>query len=308
MTRARWWTVLGAALALGACAQLERMPGGAAATSFVKDRARDNAGKVADNTVNAVATGKLNKSSTFSMEQEFHLGRTVAANVLSRFGGRALPPDHPVALYVRDVGTVVALAAAEQRSPDDRPYPLRGFRFLVVDAPQVNAVGMPGGFVAVTTGALRAVQSEDELAAILAHEIAHVQRGHAMAPVENARQQEHITSTMLAGTDQVVHAFFGKVVTAGTDFVLDKGYGKSNELDADGFAFTALQRAGYDPRALERFLGRLEGKAAEGGFFSRHPPAEDRVSALQSARVTTVAMATNPRQARYETRLKAALR
>jgi beta-barrel assembly-enhancing protease len=270
----------GAALAVGlaACAQLKDLPG--AAGKYVADKGAENAGKVADNTAKAAVSGKLTQKATFSMEQEFYLGKTIAANVVARLGEKGLPPEHPAARYVRDVGMVVALAAADARTPDDRPYPLKGYRFVLVDAPQVNAVGAPGGFVVVTTGALRAVRSEDELAAILAHEIAHVQRGHTMAPVESARQQENITSTMLAGTDKVVHVFFGKVVTLGTDFVLDKGYGKTNELDADAFARDTLARAGYDPGALASFLRRLTGKAAEGGFFSRHPPAADRVAAL----------------------------
>ena len=286
---------------LAACAQLN-LP--ASAGQYVADRGKENARKVAENTVEAAATGKLTKSATFSMEQEFYLGKTITANVVARLGERGLPPEHPAARYLRDVGTVVALAAADGRAEDDRPYPFKGYRFLVVEAPQVNAVGAPGGFVVVTTGALRAVRSEDELAAIVAHEIAHVQRGHAMAPVERAREQEHITSTMLAGTDKVVHVFFGKVVTLGTDFVLDKGYGKANELEADAVARRTLERAGYDPNALGRFLSRLTGRAAEGGFFDRHPPAVDRVKALGDASGVVPAMGrTDPRAARFASRL-----
>jgi len=81
----------------------------------------------------------------------------------------------PAARYLRNVGTVPALAAAELHGGDDRPYPLKGYRFIVVDTPEVNAVGMPGGFIAVTAGALRSLQGEGELAAVLAHEVAHVQ-------------------------------------------------------------------------------------------------------------------------------------
>lgn len=301
MTRAHLVAAAALAVALAACAQLKDLPG--AAGQYVSDRGKENARKVAENTVDAASTGKLTRSATFSMEQEFYLGKTIAANVVARLGERGLPPEHPAARYVRDVGTVVALAAADGRVEDDRPYPFKGYRFLVVEAPQVNAVGTPGGFVIVTTGALRAVRSEDELAAIVAHEIAHVQRGHAMAPVERAREQEHITSTMLAGTDKVVHVFFGKVVTLGTDFVLDKGYGKANELEADAVARRTLERAGYDPAALSRFLARLTGKAAEGGFFDRHPPAVDRVKALGQGEVVPAVARTDPRAARFTERL-----
>jgi predicted Zn-dependent protease len=241
---------------------------------------RQDANRVGNNLLRAAASGELTKTATFSMEQEHHLGKTVAASVIARLGGRALPPDHPASAYVRRVGTVVALAAAELRDAESRPYPLRGYRFIPVEAPGANAVGAPGGFVAVTTGLLRATRSEDELAAVLAHEVAHVQLGHTMQPVEAARRQEQLTRVALEGTSDAVHQFFGKVVSAGTDFVLDRGFGKKNELAADAFAARILIEAGYDPAALAAFLGRLDGRSAQGGFLSRHPPAAERVAAL----------------------------
>ena len=304
MSRASLAIGLVAALALAACGSLKSIPGAGAAGDYLQQKTVESATKVGENVVTAAVTGEFDKSASFSMEQEFYLGKTIAATVVGRLGARALPPDHPTARYLRDVGTVLALAAAEQRAPDDRPYPLKGYRFIVVEAPQVNAVGMPGGFVAVTTGALRAVQSEDELASIMAHEIAHVQRGHVLWPVERAREQEHMTSTLLAGTDDVVHVFFGKVVTLGADFVLDKGYGKSNELAADAFAARILEGAGYDPQALGRVLSRLQGKAAQGGFFSRHPPAADRAAALGPAPGLAAAPPAG-RTARFQARMRA---
>ena len=265
-----------ALVAASGCASIRQLPGG----NLLADAAQQNASRVGDNLVRAVASGELAKTATFSMEQEHYLGKTVAASVIARLGGRALPPDHPASAYLRRVGVVIALAAAELRDGESRPYPLRGYRFIPVEAPGANAVGAPGGFVAVTTGLLRAVRSEDELAAVLAHEVAHVQLGHTMQPVEAARRQEQLTEVALAGTSDVVHAFFGKVVSAGTDFVLDRGFGKKNELAADAFAARILREAGYDPAALAAFLGRLDGRSAQGGFLSRHPPAAERISAL----------------------------
>jgi predicted Zn-dependent protease len=281
---------------------MKSVPGLGAVADDLQRRGTESAVKVGENAVTAAASGDLSKKATFSMEQEFHLGKTVAANVVARLGGRTLPPGDPLARYLREVGTVLALAAAEQREAADRPYPMRGYRFVVVDAPQVNAVGTPGGFVVVTTGLLGAVRTEDELAGVLAHEIAHVQKGHVMAPVESAREQEHVTSALLAGTDPAVHAFFGKVVTVGTDFVLDKGYGKANELDADAMAARILAGAGYDAQALSRALGRLQGRAAQGGFFSRHPPAAERVSALSGVAPSGAPGGEAARKARYEAR------
>jgi predicted Zn-dependent protease len=264
------------ALALSGCAAVRQLPGG----DLLADAAGRNAATVGDNMVRAVTSGELGKTATFTMEQEHHLGKTVAASTLARLGGRTLPPEHPASAYLRRVGAVVALAAAELRDEVSRPYPLRGYRFIPVEAAGANAAGTPGGFVAVTTGLLRAVRSEDELAAVLAHEVAHVQLGHTMQPVEAARKQEQLTNVALEGTSDLVHRFFGKVVSAGTDFVVDKGFGKKNELAADALAARILVEAGYDPAALAAFLSRLDGRSAQGGFLSRHPPAAERVAAL----------------------------
>ncbi len=268
--------LLAALLATAGCAAVRQLPGG----DLLADVAGRNAQQVGTNLVRAAGSGELSQTATFTMAQEHHLGKTVAASVIARLGGRALPPEHAASLYVRRVGTLVALAAAELRDDASRPYPLEGYRFIPVESAAVNAVGAPGGFVAVTTGLLRAARSEDELAAVLAHEVAHVQLGHPMQPVEAARRQERLTGVLLEGTSDLVHAFFGKVVSAGTDFVLDRGFGKRNELDADALAARILAEAGYDPGALAAFLGRLAGPGAKGGFFSRHPPAAERVAAL----------------------------
>lgn len=261
------------------CAAIRQLPGG----DLLADAAERDGNRIGANLVRAAATGELAKSATFTMRQEHHLGKTVAASIVARLGGAALAPEHPASVYVRSVGTVVALAAAELRDEESRPYPLRGYRFIPLDSPSVNAVGAPGGFVVVTAGLLRSVRSEDELAAVLAHEVAHVQLGHTMQPVEAARRQEQLTGVLLDGTSEVVHAFFGKVVSAGTDLALDRGFGKRNESAADALAVRILAEAGYDPSALPAFLGRLEGAAARGGFLSRHPPARERIEALGGA-------------------------
>ena len=292
-------TALAAPLGLLACAQLRQLPGGHELEQYAKREAQRSGEQVSRNLVHMVQSGEFSKSAAFDMEQEFWLGRSVAADVVARLGGAAVVPENPRSRYLRDVGTVVAFSAAGLRGPDDRPYPLKGYRFVLVDSPLVNATGCPGGFVAVTGGMLQAARSEDELAAVLAHEVAHVQLGHAMSPVEAARQQEHLTAAALRGTSPAVSAFFGTVVTTGADFVLDKGYGKANELAADAFAAKVLARAGYDPRALSAFLSRLTGPAAQGGFFQRHPPAAERVAALATLRLPAPAADPSVRLPRF---------
>jgi len=90
------------------CAQLLRdLPGG----RMIGERLDRNAEVVGGNLVGMVASGEISKTAAFDMEQEHYLGKTVAASVLARVGGPALPPEHPVARYLREGGRGTAVAS-----------------------------------------------------------------------------------------------------------------------------------------------------------------------------------------------------
>jgi predicted Zn-dependent protease len=96
-------------------------------------------------------------------EEEFYLGRAVAAEILARYPLRA---EDDLSAYIRRVGRAVAAY-----SP--RPETYQGYRFAILEDAQPNAFAAPGGFVFLTTGLLALVANEEQLAAVLAHEVAH---------------------------------------------------------------------------------------------------------------------------------------
>jgi beta-barrel assembly-enhancing protease len=150
------------------------------------------------------------------------------------------------------------------------------FQFRVVDAPIVNAFALPGGQVVVYTGLLRAAQSPEQLAGVLAHEMAHVTRRHGMQRIAQS-----------LGVVAAVQLLFGDVsgVAAVAVEVLRQGainsYSRDQEHEADMDAVHTLARAHVDPRALADFFAVLEKR--EGNlptlvaWLGTHPELSQRI-------------------------------
>lgn len=214
-----------------------------------------------------------------SREETYYLGRAVSAEVLQRY---PLKNDPAANSYLQRVGLV--LAAHSQA-----PQTFGGWHFSVVNSKEVNALSAPGGFVFITSGMLARIPDEDALAAVLAHEIAHVVLNHGQdaistsnlnsALVDLAKQvaSQNCDEYLLAATETFGNAV-GDVVTS----LVDKGYSRSQEYEADEMAVELLAKAGYDPRAMITML-EVTGKAGEaesGGWFDTHPESEDRIDEL----------------------------
>lgn len=152
----------------------------------------------------------------------------------------------------------------------------------VLTSPEINAWVMPGGKIAVNTGLIEKLQiSDDELAAVLGHEIAHALREHA---------RERASEQMVAGgLIAVGSAIFGigEAGQKGAEFAYMGLRGLPNsrrhEIEADRVGVELAARAGYDPRAAVSLWQKM-GQQARGNepppFLSTHPPQADRLSDL----------------------------
>ncbi|HUH01630.1 MAG TPA: M48 family metallopeptidase, partial [Kofleriaceae bacterium] len=239
-------------------------------------------------------------------ENEYYVGRSVATNILAkndyRYVGAAEIAEgrmDPLTEYVNQVGQIVVAAAMERNTDSDRPAPIAGWHFIVVDDDRVNATAAPGGFVFVTTGALRLARSEDELAGLIAHEIAHVVRGHALGSIKKSRYAK-MSKDLLDSTVQIngegITQLTG-LMEGGIDDMLDamfvKGYSKDTEFEADRIGMELATKAGYDPRAMIAYLQRMQKNqdTGDGGFYATHPKASDRITKLkEKLPKTTVAV------------------
>ncbi len=232
--------------------------------------------------INRVASAAEKTFTDITPEQEYWIGRTIAATVVNQY-----PPlkQDRLTTYVNTMGQ--ALAALS-----DQPETFGGYRFLVLDSNDINAFAAPGGLIFVTRGLLKCCRNEDALAAVLAHEIAHVQLKHGLQAIQKSRLTGALTilateaGKNLGGADlkQVTEAFEGSINDI-TQTLMNSGYARTSEYQADALAVTILTRAGYNPGALKDMLAQMKSQLKPGGldFAKTHPDPADRIARLKAA-------------------------
>ena len=231
----------------------------------------------------AASAGKVTSGLIYSEVgpvQEFQLGCVVASRILPLY--KPLPPDDPRSVYVRTLGATLAAASND-------PMPYHGYMFLTVQSDEVNAFAVPGGFVFVTTGMLKFLNDEDELAAILGHEMGHMELRHGMKSVGKesvlklfSLMKEVATSTAGDGASAAARQqltaladeLFGKLTTS-----IRNGYGIEMESQADWRAVQFAKTLGYDTKALYDVLERF--KAVKGSYGGASYPAERGADVLK---------------------------
>jgi beta-barrel assembly-enhancing protease len=227
-----------------------------------------------------------------SADDEARSGETIAATV---FGAAPAWRNPAAQSYVNLVGRNLA----RQVERKDVKW-----RFAILDTPSINAMAFPGGIVVVTRGLYARLGSEDELAAVLAHEIAHVNRRHQWKVI----QQQKLVA--LAG-DAVTRGDPGRtaklVANLGTQLIA-RGLDKASEFEADRDGVVIAARAGYDSSGLITVMERLKalapGEADTALLFATHPSPQARIDAMTAAATPEVEAAANPSAA--APRIKAA--
>lgn len=233
-------------------------------------------------TINNVDIGRIARDAKnardvlvdFNQEQEIALGQGIASNLL---GAAPLLQNEAVQRYVNQVGRWVAAQGERPALP---------WTFAVVDVPEINAFASPGGYIVLTRGMLQHLHSEAELAAVLAHEIAHVLQRHHLQAIRKAAGA-NLTGDLISlglekkkGGDPVLL----KLAATGTELYVRGGLDKADELEADRMAVVLTTRAGYDPYGLPAVLQSLQGmNPADSGLkllLRTHPSLNERLVAL----------------------------
>ncbi len=237
-------------------------------------------------------------------EQEYYLGRAVSARVLAEY-----PPklDPALTRYVNSVGQVVAAVS-------EVPETFGGYHFAVVQSQEINAFSAPGGFVFISRGLLERLKDEDSLAAVLAHEVAHIVHRDGVSAISNSnlfgalteasRQAAAVGMSKSSMPIDIgpLATIFSKSVTDLTERLLVTGYDRSQEYKADAYAVELLGRAGYGTDALARVLGAIENStsAERGGWFDTHPAPDKRIEQLgEGNRASSPPTAVAARAARF---------
>ena len=213
------------------------------------------------------AGGKLVEAESLSEKDEQAMGESVAMAVTTRY-----PVVSTASLnqYVTLVGLTLANAS---RRPDGN------WLFAVVETDEVNAFSGPDGYILITRGLVRQLKDESELAGVLAHEMSHVLDKHGLQAVKQAGRASALAS--LAQADQRLSAF-SQVTDSLTDTILVKGYGRTQEDQADADAVKLLVATGYDPTGYLHFIQRMAREQhGTSSVMSTHPGAADRAAKIQ---------------------------
>ncbi|MCS6926723.1 MAG: M48 family metalloprotease [Candidatus Binatia bacterium] len=210
-------------------------------------------------------------SPSASAMNEADIGRKFSLIARSQF---PLVHDYTVHRYVQRLG---------QRIVSSLEQPEFAYQFFVVREPNLNAFAVPGGYIYLHSGLLLRVSSDDELASVLGHEIAHVHGRHAF------RQQQDTKLLSYAGLAAMALALINPVLAAGASSAATATqlrYQRQLEEEADYRGLQYMRQAGFDPGAMPRFLqkmwqeDRLHANAIP-PYFRSHPLSQERLSYIE---------------------------
>lgn len=162
------------------------------------------------------------------------------------------------------------------------------WEFVLFEDDSANAFAMPGGKIAVFTGLLKYVDSDDELATVVGHEIAHVQLRHANQRMSAEVIRAAVGVAAVVGTKDMEENDRNRILAAygiGTQVGIMLPYSRGHESEADRIGLIIAARAGYDPRAAIGFWNKM-GQANPRSlpeFLSTHPSSDTRIRELQEA-------------------------
>jgi len=240
-----------------------------------------------------VATGKISEeqkknldqssekaSEKITPEQEYYIGRSVAATILTTYK----PYDQAAATrYLNVLGQTLAQASA-------KPETFGGYHFSILDTDEINAFAAPGGLIVLSRGLIRCCRNEDALAAVLAHEVGHVEREHGLNAIEKGRKTAFMTTLAvtagksLGGTElaDLTKAFEGTIGDI-TNTMVNSGYSRQSEFEADAASVRILRAVGYNPEGLVDMLAQMQKRLKPGshGFGATHPAPKDRIDAVR---------------------------
>lgn len=226
---------------------------------------------------------------TLDPEQEYYLGRSVAAQLMTDYK----PWNNAAANnYINLVGRCVSCASG-------LPETFGGYHFQILDSDELNAFSAPGGLILITRGMLRCCKTEDELAAVLAHEVGHTSTRHGVRSIQGSRVTSLATmvgveAVRREGNDnlvKLVNIFEGSLDDV-TNTLVTSGYSRSYEREADAEASKMMAKVGYDPRALMSLLETMDSRLTPGGtdFARTHPTPESRINDLEKILPAAVTM------------------
>jgi predicted Zn-dependent protease len=215
-----------------------------------------------------------------TVEQEIALGLQAAPEMAAQYGG--LTDNAEAAALVEQVGESIVAESAAGQAPYD-------YEFYVLDDSQtINAFALPGGPIFITEALLARLETEGQLAGVLAHEITHVVARHSAEQIAKQRLTQGLTgAAVIAAYDPndpstqntaQVALLIGQLVNL--------KFGRDDELESDRLGVRWMSDAGYDPNSMVsvmQILAEAGGPNRQPEFFATHPNPENRIANIEAA-------------------------
>jgi predicted Zn-dependent protease len=220
-------------------------------------------------------------SSGLTVSEEEKLSRSILEYIYRNY---EIIDDPVIAEYVNQVGNRIVSVLKD---------PIFDYKFHVIKVDTYNAFAIPAGYIFINSGLIAAMDSEDELAGILAHEIAHVNARHISQKIERSKKIGWATLAGLAAgvlIGAAGGAEAGQAVTHGSQAVgaaAHLSYSRDNEIQADQLGLIYLNDAGYDGAGLLKILKKMRGKQWFSTeqiptYMRTHPAIDERITYLDS--------------------------
>ncbi|GBU28588.1 peptidase M48 [Treponema sp. R8-4-B8] len=214
----------------------------------------------------------------FSPLDAYYLGRAVAANILTKY---KLYNNAEATKYVNNICQTLVINS-------NYPIPYNGYYVMILDSGEFNAFATPGGHIFITRKLAESASSEDMLAAVIAHELAHIMLRHGISIINSVKLENELSAIADRAASNAASknaeaaraAVFRDSITTTVDVLMRSGYSQTQEFEADLEAVVLLARAGYDPGALLEMLKVLQKSRGiqNGGLYSTHPSPERRIA------------------------------
>ena len=212
-------------------------------------------------------------------ENEYYIGRATAAIILNDYN---LYNEPNLTKYLNKICGAITINS-------EKPDLYNGYYVAVLDSDEINAMATPGGHILITRGLLKCTSNEEELASIIAHEIAHIQKQHSISAIKTSRFKDlslNVASLAINESDndevkQMMSVFGDSVDDVVSSLVLN-GFSQEQEFEADAYALELLNNAGYNPHSIVNMLKTLEQNQAnhKRGFVKTHPEPKKRIKKI----------------------------
>jgi len=230
---------------------------------------------------NNIFSSNNNSNDDYTVIDTYYLGRAVAANILSVYRPYTASPE--VTQYINRICQTLVINS-------NYPPTYNGYHVMILDSNEFNAFASPAGHIFITKRLIEMVTSEDMLAAVIAHELAHVMLRHSVTIINQSRFETEMSAMAdwAAGAAARLSNNAGQAldfrnsVAKTVDTLMRNGYTQTQEFEADIEAVAILSRAGYDQRAMIELLRMLQRQGLQrGGVYSTHPDPMFRISNIE---------------------------